>query len=252
MVSVGLDNLFKKEFIETFVIPGYFTAAQSGPVSRNFDGIPDPRKAYSIYGIFPYVMMVDRHKLGSLPVPGRWSDLLDPVYRNNIIIGGPDGVNELLLLDLYRELGETAIKQLAANVKDTWHAAQMAKTAGTGSVKGAAIYVLPWFFAKTCPHTRAVSIIWPEDGALANPMYFLVKKSRAADLRPLVDFVRGTEFGARMAETYFPSLHPETDNHLPEKAKFKWLGWDFVYAQDIGRLIEYITKIFRDEWRKPR
>jgi ABC-type Fe3+ transport system substrate-binding protein len=185
-------------------------------------------------------------------VPERWSDLLDPAYHNNIIIGGPDGVNELLLLDLYKELGDTAVRQLAPNVKDTWHAAQMAKTAGTGSSKGAAIYVLPWFFAKTCPHTRVVSIIWPGDGALVNPMYFLLKKSRAKDLGPLVDFVTGAEFGTKMAETYFPPLHPGTGNHLPEKARLKWLGWDFVYSRDVGGLIEYVTQIFMDEWQKPK
>jgi hypothetical protein len=60
VVSVGLDNLFKKDFIEKYVVSGYFTAVQARPVPPVFNEILDPRQAYSIYGIFPYVMMVDR------------------------------------------------------------------------------------------------------------------------------------------------------------------------------------------------
>lgn len=249
VVSVGFDNLFKQRFLDEYVAKGYFQAVQPQPVAPAFAecGLADPEGWHSIYGVFPYVMMVDRTKLGDLPSPQRWSDLLNPLYRRKIIIGGSwDDLSEALLLNFYKDFGEEGLRKLAENVKDAWHASKMAKIAGTGHPDGAAIYVAPWFFAETSPHKEIVSIIWPEEGALVSPMYMLVKAAKIEELRVVVDYVTGTGFGQQAAETRWPMLNPGVVNPLPENAKFKWLGWDYIRSAHVEYLIEHTRKLFLD------
>jgi ABC-type Fe3+ transport system substrate-binding protein len=253
VVSVGFDNLFKRSFLKNYVARGYFKTAQIQPVAPVFAecGLVDPDGWHTIYGVFPYIIMVDHRKLGDLPAPGRWSDLLNPVYRQKIIIGGSlDDLSEVLLLHFYKNYGADGLKRLAANVKDAWHASKMAKTAGTGHPDGAAIYVIPWFFATTCPHRETVSLIWPEDGALVSPLYLLAKAERQDELQVVIDYVVGAEFGQKAAETSFPVLNPAVDNHLPENARFNWLGWDYIKAVDLETLINQTRELFLAEFQK--
>ncbi len=252
VMSVGFDNLFKKAFRDRLVATGHFQAAPAQPVPEAFRELVDPLGAYTVYGLFPYVMMIDRLKLGNRPMPRRWEDLLDPLYEGDVTIGGSgDEVNELLLLEAFARGGAAGVRRLARNVKMIWHAAQMAKTAGSGSPDGAAIYILPWFFAKTCPRVGVVEIVWPEDGALVNPMYVLVKKDFPAALQPLRDYVLGPEFGRAIAESFFPSPHPAVVNPLPEGARFKWLGWDYIHNHDLEAELKRVQAIFWEEKRRP-
>lgn len=51
----------------------------------------DPYGSYTLYGIYPYVMMIDETRIGSLPRPREWADLMNPVYEDNVIvIGSPE------------------------------------------------------------------------------------------------------------------------------------------------------------------
>ncbi len=249
IASIGFGDFFRKEFVERFINKGYFKAPQRQEVNSCFYGmrLEDPDGCYTIYSVFPYIMMVDKKKLGHLPVPCKWDNLLNPVYRDNIIIGGSaDDISEVLLLYLYKKHGDKGIELLAGNVKDAWHAAKMAKVAGTSSTEGAAVYVMPWFFARSCPRTDAVSIVWPEDGALISPFYLLVKDDRRADLKVITDFVMGRELGQKSADSFFPVLNSSVDNRLPENASFQWLGWDYIKSNSMDILKEHVQKIFAE------
>jgi ABC-type Fe3+ transport system substrate-binding protein len=250
VVSMGFDNLFKRNFLERFVASGYFQAVQPGPVAEAFAGIPDPRGRHTIYAVFPYVLLIDRAKLGTRPLPRRWGDLLNPAYRGQIVIAGAaDDISEILLLHFDREFGPAGLEQLAANVKDAWHASKMVKTAGSGRPEGVAIYILPWFFAESSAHKDAVAIVWPEDGALVNPMYMLVKASKRNEMAPFSGYVTGKEFGEKAARAFFPALNPAVDNRLPPGARFKWLGWDYIWSVDLEERIESARAAFLKAWQ---
>jgi ABC-type Fe3+ transport system substrate-binding protein len=253
VVSVGFDNLFKQSFYDRYISQGYFQAVQAQPVAPVFAacGMVDPRGWRTVYGIFPYIMLVDRRKLGGLPEPHRWSDLLQPIYRRKIVIGGSlDDLPEVLLLSIFKVFGDDGVKCLAANVKDAWHASKMAKTAGSGHPEGAAIYVIPWFFAETCPHKQVVALIWPEDGALVSPLYLLAKADKIAKLQVVLDFVTGAELGRRAADIGFPMLNPMVENRLPENATFNWLGWDYIRSTNLEHLIDHTREVFMAQFAK--
>ncbi len=247
IASVGFGDFFREEFVERFINKGYFRTIEYTHLNQAFvsSGIPDPDNCYTVYSVFPLVMLLDKKRLGELPVPKQWSDLMNPAYINNIIIGASSGeVHEDLFLYIYKEYGEEGLKMLSKNIKTGWHASLMAKVAGTNSNEGAAIYVIPWMFAKSCPRTEATQVVWPIDGALTTPMYLLVKESAFGKYKVFVDFIIGSTYGKLSANNYFPVLNGKVDNRLPEGAVLKWLGWDYIKAHSMEKLKKYVVNIF--------
>lgn len=252
-VAAGFGDFFRQEFVDRLVKPGYFKSIGYPRLNRNFisAGYEDPAGWYTMYSTQPTVMMVDRKRLGDLPVPARWSDLLDPVYKANIIIGGsPEEFYEDLLLYIYKDHGEQGLIKLAGNVKAGLHGSQMVKLAGSSNPQGAAVYVIPWLFARACPRTDDVMVIWPEDGALIMPMYLLAKAEPKRDLKPFLDFVLGERYGQKSADNGYPVLNPAVDNKLPDNAGFKWLGWDYIRSYSMEELYKRIMEIFNGAWQK--
>jgi len=252
IVGAGFGDFFNQEFIDKFVKNAYFKAVPYTGIHKTFTsaGLIDPDGGYTIYSVFPLVMLIDKRKLGEMPVPKQWGDLLNPVYANNIIIGASHGdIHEDFLMYIYKEYGEQGLKMLAPNIKDGLHASQMAKLAGTNSSNGAAIYVIPWMFAKACPKTETTELIWPDDGALVTPMYMLVKKDVIESYQPFIDFLTGFDYGQKSANTYFPAANGEVDNKMPAGAEFKWLGWDYIKSQAIDELKECVMNIFKMNWQ---
>jgi len=110
-----------------------------------------------------------------------------------------------------------------------------------------AITIMPNFFTKMVRDIKAMEIIWPEDGAIVAPVFMLVKREKQEILKPIADFIAGKEMGEILSHRgLFPSLNKEVDNMLPTNATFKWLGWDFIYDNDIGSLITTLNKTFED------
>jgi ABC-type Fe3+ transport system substrate-binding protein len=247
VASMGFDCLFGRKFFHRFVEKGYFKSVSIGPVNVPFEGagFGDPDGWYTVYAVQPFVMLVDKRKLGDIPVPGKWSDLLKPRFEGKVILGGSDDPGEdVPLLYFYKEHGVEGLSRLAANVRALWYANQIAPIVSSSDQGGAAVYILSWPYARSCPETDFLTVIWPEDGALANPLCLLVKNTKMEQLAPIVDYVMGREFGVRCARYSFPSLNPYVDNELPEGAAFKWLGWDYIKSRDTAELRDRVYRLF--------
>lgn len=252
-VTAGFGDVLNRGFTDRFVKKGYFKSVGCEQIHADFaaTNYEDPDGWFTVYSALPSVMLIDRKKLGDLPVPERWSDLLNPIYKNNIIIGASHGnVHEDLLLYTYKEHGDEGIVKLAANVKTGMHGVEMATLAGTSNSQGAAIYVIAWLFAKACPRTEATMTVWPVDGAIITPMYLLVKAAQNKALQPFVDFVTGSRYGQKSADNFFPVLHPRVDNKLPANAGFKWLGWDYIRSRSMEDLKKHVVEVFNGAWKR--
>jgi ABC-type Fe3+ transport system substrate-binding protein len=255
VASDGFDDLFRKEFIEKLVNKGYFKNAWNTVLKKPFEkaGFEDPDGWFSVYAVIPFILFIDKNKLDGLPAPTRWSDLLEPRFKNKIIITGMEGHPvDVPLLYFYKDHGEEGLRRLAANTRAIWHAAEIAKTAGSSNPSGAAVYIQSLFFAECCPRTGATSIVWPQDGACTSPLYLLVKESRIKELSPLTNYIIGSELGDKLVRSGFLSLNPHVNNKLPENAVFKWLGWDYIRTHDIMELRNRVRTIFISELEKSR
>jgi ABC-type Fe3+ transport system substrate-binding protein len=122
----------------------------------------------------------------------------------------------------------------------------MVKLAGNSSDEGAAVYLMPWFFSKRIK-SSSVEVIWPADGAIASPVFLLVKKDKIEQHRKLLEFLFSKEVGELLTGRFFPSTHPDVANdYFPEAVK--WLGWDFLSKTDLGKIKEEIRTEFMKIW----
>ncbi len=252
VAALGFGNLMKKDFIERFVAKGHFQSAWDGPFGEPFEkaGFKDPDGWYTIYSVVPFVMLVDHGRLGGLHAPRQWKDLLAPEMRDKIIISSTgNGAANVPLLYIYKEFGEEGLFRLADNIKEIWPAAEIAKHAGSSGMPGAPVYVVSWFFARSCPRPGSVSVVWPEDGAPTSPMYLLVKKTKARDMSLITHYVTGPELGRKSSGFCLPVVNPAVNNWLPENASFKWIGWDYIRSHDIAELRQYTGTLFMSRWK---
>ena len=255
IVSAEHGNIFNRRFQANHLKMGAFKSCQPDGVAEVFRecGLVDPHGVFGVYALAPFVLLIDKTRLGALPVPRRWADLMDPIYRGQVVFGGWKredqqryrAYNKFFLVAMAKEFGLDGVRRIVANVPGLMHSAQMARFAGTDASMGG-IYVLPWSMADMCPRRNRTQIVWPEDGALAYPLWLAVKTSHAGVVAPLVEYFYGCELAATLNANRYPALAPGADPKLPEGARFKWLGWGFVRRRSTGALIKEACRIFED------
>jgi len=238
-------HLLNKNFREKFVNRGYYatrTEQQINPQLAGFD-LAGNDGSYQPMCLAPTVMVVDRRRLGRLPMPRTWGDLLEPAYEGKVVMNCyGDNFSDVVLLNIFKEYGDAGIAALGRSIHSGSHAAQMVKGMTNNKADLPPIYVMSDFFAHTIS-SADVHIIWPEDGALVMPVYFMVKAEKAEELKALTAFLTSPEVGKICADAYFPSTHRAVQNKLPPGAKCKWLGWEFLMERDIDGLTERLNNL---------
>lgn len=248
IMSKGFDEFYNQEFIRNHIETGNYKNLLED-ISPEFKSIGCLDEAYTLSSAMVKVMMVDQNRLGELPTPKRWEDLLNPIYKDQIVAFGTErGISKLTLHHIYKEFGAQGIEKFAANVKAVQHGAKMAKIAGTNSGEAGGIYVLPLTFAKIC-EANGVSIVWPEDGGTILPMAILVKADKVDKLKNVIEFLL-QDYGQMCVDINALSLSPKVKNDVPEGTKFRWLGWDYVKSNDVVAIGERIKADFHEIWDK--
>lgn len=244
IVSADFNPFFGHDFYRQFVASGELVAYGNptpGPAFAEA-GILDPEGEYAILGVNPLVMVANLDQVGERPLPRRWSDMLDPVWESSVTLRGGNGFFcHAVLLPIYQQHGAEGLKQLAANVCDGRHPAQMVKQIDAGGPS--AIYVMPEFFAHRVKNQQKIKIIWPEDGALASPVTLQVKRSRVAELKPVLDYLSGPELAQALIDARFPVPYRQVTGEVQEKP-LQWLGWDFLRGNDLLSVNDEIDRIF--------
>ncbi len=250
IMSMSFDEIYDKRFIDKYVSKGYFASVLDARPDYQQEYMDD---SYTLNAGLAMVFLIDEKKLGDLPKPEKWEDLLDPIYENNIIAFGDEakGIFEYPLYYFYKEFGPESMKKLAHNVKGIQHAAKAARLAGTNSKEAGAIYYMPLTFAQLC-EAKDVSIVFPEDGALIIPIAFLVKKDKIDELDYLIKLLLNG-YGEMCANINAAVFNSHVDSKLPEGTRLKWLGWDYIRSNDIPALGEKLYAEFHKAWdAKPK
>ncbi len=245
LVSSEQGNAFNRAFHRRHVEGGAFSACQPQGAAAPFAeaGLIDPKGWIGVYAVAPFVLLADRARLGALPLPRRWADLLEPRYRGQVVFSGwrPPGpgpwrqLNLFLLLAMVLEFGLAGLERLLANVPTLLHSAQMPRLAGSESSVGG-LYILPWSLADICPRRATTQVIWPEDGALAYPLWLTAQEARRERLDVLIRHFHGPALAALLNHNRYPALCPETPPALPPGARLKWPGWEAVRHPATARL----------------
>lgn len=250
IMASDVNNFFHRPFQEHFLQPGLFETFTPFTPNTYLEkaGFADPSGNFTMYTANMLVMAVDTERPGAEKLPRKWEDLLNPVFENGIIMRGEDDFFcNAVMLPFYKDHGFDAIRIMAQNIRIGKHPAEMVKLADSGTHDSASVYIMPYFFAKKIKNPK-VKLIWPEDGAIASPVFILVKKAAIEKHRSLLEFLLSKATGEMLVSRFFPSIHPEVKNTLPEPVK--WLGWDFLTRNDIGTLKDEIRHVFMDVWKQ--
>jgi putative spermidine/putrescine transport system substrate-binding protein len=247
-VSAGFETFFDRKTIGRFKDQGVFTDVTVDAVNSDFAGIgmKDPKQDYSIIAAVPAVFMVNHEERGELPVPKCWSDLLRPEFERKVAlpVGDFDLFNAILLA-LHKEHGDAGIEKLGRCMLKSMHPSQMVKNAKRVAEEKPYVTIMPYFFTRMTSMVSSLEIIWPEDGAIVSPIFLLTKRSSLDKVRPIADFLASPAVGEILSHKgLFPSLHPAVDNRLNFDHPWKWVGWDYIYQNDIGALIRHTNQVF--------
>ena len=119
--SKEFNEYLSNDFIENVVDTGEFKGDFYQNINKEIldAGIVDPKGNFGVYGVMADVFLVDLDKLGDLPIPKTLEDLLNPIYKDNIVIFGKQKkeFSNATFLYVNKEYGEEGLKKLSYNVK---------------------------------------------------------------------------------------------------------------------------------------
>lgn len=218
-------------------------------------GLVDATGTFHTFAVVPFVFLVDAGRLQGRPVPRTWSDLLHPMWHDEIVFGGwrpgEQGpfleYNSFLLLSLFAEFGTDGMGAFASNVRNLVHNVRTARTMGTGDETVGCIAILPWLHAELSPRRQRVRVIWPDDGALAMPIVYMLKPSCAQRVASLVDYLTGDALARAWGRSCYPSAFAD----WPADARLKWHGWSYVFERDLPKETERAAELFFSRWTDP-
>ena len=245
ILTTGYD-IFHQNFMERFVKAGVFANLPRRAVNPQLEqaGIVDPDGFFTVIAVNTLVMVVDKKRMGNLPMPRVWEDLLKPVYKKKVVMRGHGDIFcDVLQLNFYKDYGDAGLAALAGAIKYGLHPAQMVKELLSNHPDVLPIHIMPRFFAETLRNRNQIEIIWPEDGAMAYPISLLVKAEKVSEMKHLIDYLTGTAFARICDQAFFPAVYSE-ESHLPSTAKFKWTGWDYIKTSNIEVLIDELNAKF--------
>ncbi len=238
-ISAGFDMFFDTKWFGRFVATGEFqNPVKWKRVNPDFDHeglrLNDPKGRYGVLAVVPAVFLVNTDVLAGRPVPASWKQLLDPMYERSVSLPVADfDLFNAILLTIRNHYGDAAVVALGRNMLTSLHPAQMVKS-DKQKAERPAITIMPYFFTKMVKEGSVMRAVWPEDGAIISPIFMIGKKDKA-NLDKVTAIVSGQKMASILAhQGLFPSLHPEVDNRLPEKASFMWLGWDYIDKHDLN------------------
>lgn len=251
-ISAGFDLFFDENLMRRFKNQNVFKDLSGlKKLNQNFDNesidLKDPKGHYSMIATVPAVFLVNQKELGDREAPKSWADLLKPEFKNSVSlpIGDFDLFNAILLT-LYHQYGEEAVQKLGRTLLRSMHPSEMVRS-NVKKMQRPAVTIMPYFFTKTVKEGSPMQAVWPEDGAIISPIFMLTKASKAGHLKPVADFFLSQEVGEILSHNgRFPSVSPKVNNQLNPDQQFMWLGWDFIYQNDIAKLITHCEELFQN------
>lgn len=236
-MSAGFDLFFDKNLMGKFKAQGIFKDL-TGLKKYNEDfendaiSLRDPHGDYSMIAVVPAIFVVNKKLLKGRAIPKSWSDILEPDFANSVALPIADfDMFTSILIHIYKKFSMEGVRNLGRNLLSNLHPAEMIESSEP------AISIMPYFFSKMIGANGDKIVVWPEDGAIISPIFMLTKATKGKELDKVIKFMSGEKVGSIIAnQGLFPVVNPNVKNPTSGK-KFMWVGWDFIYNNDIGQLI---------------
>ncbi len=250
-ISAGFEMFFDKKLFGKYKNQKLFKditgiETYNPDFENDYMNLKDPVGEYSMLAVVPAVFLINREEIGDQEIPRSWEELLSGRFENSVSLPVSDfDLFNSMLLHIYKSFGDEGLKNLGRAFKSNMHPSEMLKS--NRKPEKPVVTIMPYFFTKMVTENGPMIPVWPEDGAIISPIFMLSKSEKSERLKPIVDFFASKAAGEILAhEGKFPSVNPEVDNRISDGNKFMWLGWDFIKANDISKLIVHCENIFNE------
>lgn len=213
---------------------GCFIAADiMEPVSKVYEKIDyvDPSGSMNLLGASMSVFVIDHTRLGDLHIPKSFKELLNPLYKDKVVIHG-HGISSCdmgVMMHIHKIYGREAVVDFSNNIMMLQHFSQVAKNAGKNVEGAPPISVMPESIINMIPDKRNLSFVWPEDGLPLFPMFLTAKASIKEEAAEIINFLTGDEMGNFLAQAYFASPNPQVKNRDYSGKTYEFLGWNRIH-----------------------
>ncbi|NTU98111.1 MAG: ABC transporter substrate-binding protein [Chlorobiaceae bacterium] len=237
MIAAGLHTVlskgFKKRFIDSGIYTGITSEAALGKMPDAYKKIATENNI-GIFSIGQWSIVCDLSLKTAVPYPHRWTDLVNPRYKDLITVHGYNGKASIaaLLLVLREQLGKNAVIDFAGNIRNVWHFAEVLKRLDSSEPRRTPFNLLPNAATVQMPSKKQAAILEFEDGPVLAPMLMYVKTSRMEECRPLVNFLHSATIRHALRRGDF-FLADEFDWSQP----FSYPSWEYLMNNDYEELV---------------
>ncbi len=249
-LSAGFDLFFDEKLMGKFKKAGVFKSGVkydkfNSDFENDYMSLKDPSGDYSILAVVPAVFLVNTQELNGREIPKTWADLLKPEFEKSVSLPVSDfDLFNAILLNIYKLYGDEGVKKLGKSLIQSLHPAQMVKSDRL-TVNRPTVTIMPYFFTRMTKEGGAMVPVWPEDGAIISPVFMLTKAEKLKEMEPLIDFLSSKAVGEILSHKgFFPSVNPEVENLTPRDKKYLWIGWDYIYNNNLQEQMHHCEELF--------
>ena len=245
-LSAGFDLFFDENLMGKFKKANVFKdAVKYKDYNHEFENLRDPSGDYSILAVVPAVFLVNSKELNGREIPKTWADLLKPEFEKSVSLPVSDfDLFNAILLNIYKLYGDEGVKKLGRSLIQNLHPAQMVKS-DRMTVNKPTVTIMPYFFTRMTKEGGTMIPVWPEDGAIISPVFMLTKREKVDKMQDLIDFFSSKAVGEILSHKgFFPSVNPEVVNGTPEGKKYLWIGWDYIYNNNLQEQMHHCEELF--------
>lgn len=249
-LSAGFDLFFDEELMGKFKKVGVFKNGVkydkfNSDFENDYMSLKDPSGDYSILAVVPAVFLVNTQELNEREIPKTWADLLKPEFEKSVSLPVSDfDLFNAILLNIYKLYGDEGVKKLGKSLIQNLHPAQMVKSDRL-TVNRPTVTIMPYFFTRMTKEGGAMVPVWPEDGAIISPVFMLTKAEKLKEMESLIDFLSSKAVGEILSHKgFFPSVNPEVENLTPRDKKYLWIGWDYIYNNNLQEQMHHCEDLF--------
>lgn len=250
-LSAGYDLFFGDDNFERFAKNDIFSTpelkVEYNDLFANKLKISDPNHTRYIIACVPAVFVINTKALGDRDIPKTWADIMKPEFKDSLSLPVKDlEMFNAMLLGIYSKYGYDGISKLGSNLLSSMHPAQMTKIKPS-LLQGPqwAVSVMPYFFTNMMEENPLVEIVWPEDGAILNPIFLTIKKSSLEKAKPFIEYMLSDEMTTIFsAGGKFPSTLKSAPNEATTTNDFLWSGWDLLQKENIPEILHNSANYF--------
>ncbi|MFM2478858.1 ABC transporter substrate-binding protein [Celerinatantimonas sp. MCCC 1A17872] len=239
-MRTALTQPFRKNFIDSGVLQG---------INSDLSEFPQPFKdageKYNL-GFFAFgnwSLLCDLSVKDAAPYPRTWDDLLQEQYHGQIAIHGCHGeVGAMTLLQvLLEKYSDEGIRKLAHNIGGVRHFSKLIKAVDSNDKERVAYNILPNAAINQLPSRKRAAIVELEDGPLLTPMTLFAKKSKLAELQPIIEFLKGP----KAAQVFHVGGFIEPAM-MDWAEPFTFPSWESLLNNDHAKMTEHLNNTFID------